>query len=89
VSKKLYAGFLLVALLAAITGGVGYLQITSVKVELHEVIDDLLPVKDESMEMTIVASESVEAASEYVSYGYGDPALRLEFEGTIEAYDEI
>ena len=88
VKNKLYIGFALVAVLAACVGVVGYTQLSSVNAEYDYILTEVVKIQDCSMEMTISAKDSIKAATEYVSYAYGDSGLKSEFNDANEAFDE-
>ena len=87
VKNKLYIGFALVAVLAAAVGVVGYTQLGAVNAEYDYILTEVVALQDCSMEMIISVKDGAEAASEYVSYAYGDSALYSEFNAANEAFD--
>jgi methyl-accepting chemotaxis protein len=85
VRNKLYASFIAVAMLAVLTGGIGYVQVQSVHNEM-EVSSKLFEIKEIGSTATKMIFELSAYVDDYVSYDEGSPALRSRF---VSKYNEL
>ncbi len=78
VRNKLYASFMAVAMLAVLSGGIGYIQMQSVQNEM-EVSSKLFEIKEIGTAASKMIFELSAYVDDYVSYDEGAPALRSSF----------
>jgi methyl-accepting chemotaxis protein len=89
VKNKLYVGFALIAVIAAIIGVVGYTQLSSVEGEYEYLLRNLYVIKDCSDEMVVEVRTAVEAATEYVAYSFGDKNALSGYNAANDEFDNL
>ena len=89
IGQKLNASFLILALLVALTGYIGYTSVKNVGASGDFILDEKVPIADASMESTILAVAGRDAMGEYLLHD--DPedlkAIRAEFQGMEAEFD--
>ena len=76
--NKLYASFIAVAMLAVITGGIGYQQIQLVQDEM-DISSQLFEIRELGTSETKMVFELSACVNDYISYEEGAKGLRSTF----------
>ena len=63
---RLLTGFLAVALLVLVTGGVGVLMIERIKVTTDEVLEQKIPLQEDAMRLMLSVERSIALSRDYV-----------------------